>query len=184
MQAYVDLAVCTYARVLQTLHEVCVTCPGTEADSKFYKIMEDCMTFRARLDVAQYIAPGTPCDRLQSPSLPACQSDKTDGIPPTSPPSPPFSPPSPTCSNCAIVQKLEPTSHHITRTCADLLGCPLTICQLARQAVVRYIASREVSLNTVENTREMNSTYEEFKTWRLAAAPDLQDLCRATGYVP
>ena len=77
-------------------------------------------------DIAQYIAPGAPCDRLQPPSLPACQSDKTDGIPPTSPAS---SPPSPTC-NCAVVQKLEPTSHPLTRTCADLLGCPTYVLEL------------------------------------------------------
>ena len=135
-EAYVDLAICTYARVLQKLHEMRITSPGTEADSKFYKIMEDCMTFRTRLDIAQYIAPGAPCDRLQPPSLPACQSDKTDGIPPTSPPSPPFSPPSPTCSNCAIVQKLEPTSHPITPICADLLGCPRYVLELFGASLV------------------------------------------------
>ena len=48
MQACVDLVVCAYARVLQKLHEVRVACPGTEVDSKFYKVMEDCVTFRAR----------------------------------------------------------------------------------------------------------------------------------------
>ena len=107
MQAYVDLAICTYAQVLQNLHEMRLTSPGIEAGSKFYKIMEDCMTFRARPDIVPYIAPGAPCDRLQPPSLPACQSDKTDGIQPTSLTSPTHS--------CAATHKLEFITHHLTQ---------------------------------------------------------------------
>ena len=84
------------------------------------------MTFRARPDIVPYIAPGAPCDRLQPPSLPACQSDKTDEIQSTSPP---LSPPSPTRS-CSIVQKLELTSHPLTPTCADRLGCPKYVLKL------------------------------------------------------
>ena len=61
MQAYVDLVVCAYARVLQKLHEERITSPGPEVDSKFYKAMEDCVAFRARPDVVPYIAPGAPC---------------------------------------------------------------------------------------------------------------------------
>ena len=113
MQAYVDFAVCTYAIVLQHLHEESITSPGSEVESKLYKVMHACMAFRARPDVVPYIAPGAPCDRLHPHTLSACQSDKTDGIPPTLTPTQPTSLTSPTHS-CVATHKLEPTTHHLT----------------------------------------------------------------------
>ena len=113
MQAYVDLVICTYARVLQQLHEMRIVSPGPEVDSKFFKAMDACMAFRARTDIAPYIAPGAPCDRLHPHTLPACQSDKTDGIPSTLSPTQLTSLTSPTHS-CVATHKLEPTTYHLT----------------------------------------------------------------------
>ena len=113
MQAYVDLVICTYARVLQKLHEERIASPGPEIDSKFFKAMDACMAFRARTDIAPYIAPGAPCDRLHPHTLPACQSDKTDGVSLTLTPTHLTSLTSPTHS-CVATHKLEPTTHHLT----------------------------------------------------------------------
>ena len=101
-QAYADFAVCSYARVLQKLNELRLACPRTEVGSKYYKVMEDCVTFRARPDTAPYTLPGATCDTLQPPSLPACQSDKTAGAPSTVP----LASPTPTTRTCAAVHFL------------------------------------------------------------------------------
>jgi hypothetical protein len=114
MQAYVDFAVCTYAIVLQHLHEENITSPGSEVESKLYKVMHACMAFRARTDIAPYIAPGAPCDRLHPHTLPACQSDKTDGVSLTLTPTHLTSLTSPTHS-CVATHKLESTTHHLTQ---------------------------------------------------------------------
>ena len=114
MQAYVDLVVCTYARVLQKLHEERIASPGTAVDSQYYKVMEACVAFRARPGTAPYIAPGAPCDRAHPHTLPACQSDKTGGVPLTLAPTQPTSLTSPTHS-CVATHKLESTTHHLTQ---------------------------------------------------------------------
>jgi hypothetical protein len=114
MQAYVDLVVCIYARVLQKLHEERIASPGPEVDSKYFKAMDACMAFRARTDIAPYIAPGAPCDRLHPHTLSACQSDKTDGVPLTLTPTSPISLTSPT-QRYVAAHKLEPTTHHLTQ---------------------------------------------------------------------
>ena len=114
MQAYVDLAVCTYARVLQKLHGERIASPGPEVDSKYYKAMEACVASRARPGVVPCIAPGAPCDRLHPHKLSACQSDKTGGVPLTLTPTHPTSLTSPAHSYVATY-KLESTTYHLTQ---------------------------------------------------------------------
>ena len=109
VQACVDLAVCTYARVLQKLHEKRIASPANAVDSQYYKVMEACVAFRARPGTAPYISPGAPCDRVHPPTLPACQSDKTDGVPLTLTLTQPSSLTSPTHS-CVATHKLESTT--------------------------------------------------------------------------
>ena len=72
------------------------------------------MAFRARTDIAPYIAPGAPCDQLHLHTLPACQSDKTDGVSLTLTPTHLTSLASPTHS-CVAAHKLESTTHHLTQ---------------------------------------------------------------------